>query len=96
MKIFYDIQYRQKRTLINSNLSIKNYFLHRHCITYTGVEQSFQFDDRRGIIDISNKLRIIVSINALNSLTDRYQGKSDRSFPLYILIVRFVSNEFLT
>jgi len=76
---------------LHLNSSIRNYFLHRHCIKYTGSEQTFEFDNRQGIIDITNKLRIVVSINALNSLTDRYRGKFDRSFPLYILIVRFIS-----
>jgi hypothetical protein len=69
------------------DLSIKNYFINRHCIRYGDIQQPFRFNEQPGQIDLSGKLRIIVSIDSLNSLTNRYEGKTYRSFPLYFLIV---------
>jgi hypothetical protein len=86
MKSLNDINSRHKHELF-SNLSIKNYFVNRQCIKYVHVQQLFRFDEQPGQIDISGKLRIVVSIDALNSLTHRYKGKTYRTFPLYFLIV---------
>lgn len=86
MKSLNDINSRHKHELF-SNLSIKNYFVNRQCIKYVDVQQPFRFDEQPGQIDISGKLRIVVSIDALNSLTHRYKGKTYRTFPLYFLIV---------
>jgi len=69
------------------DLSIKNYFINRHCIRYGDIQQPFRFNEQPGQIDLSGKLRIVVSIDSLNSLTNRYQGKTYRTFPLYFLIV---------
>jgi hypothetical protein len=70
-----------------NDLSLKNYFTNRHCIKYSGNQQLFRFNEQSGQIDISGKLRIIVSINALNSLTNRDKEKRYKSFSLYFLIV---------
>jgi hypothetical protein len=69
------------------DLSIKNYFINRHCIRYGDVQQPFRFNEQPGQIDLSGKLRIVVSIDSLNSLTNRYEGNTYRSFSLYFLIV---------
>lgn len=67
--------------------SIKNYFTNRYCIKYNNVQQLFRFDEQFDQIDISGKLRVVVSIEALNSLTNRYKQEVYRSFPMYFLIV---------
>jgi hypothetical protein len=64
---------------ITKDISIRNYFINRHCIKYSDIQQLFRFDEQPGPIDISGKLRIVVSINALNSLTDRYKEKTENS-----------------
>jgi len=92
MKSFTNDNNRHKRALFSSlnmtkDISIRNYFTNRSCIKYGDVQQSFRFDEQPGPIDISGKLRIIVSIDALNSLTHRYKEKIYKIFPLYFLIV---------
>ncbi len=92
MKSFNNDNGRRKRALfsnlnITKDISIKSYFANRYCIKYGDNQQPFRFDERPGRIDISGKLRIVVSIDALNSLTNRYKEKKYRNFPLYFLLV---------
>ena len=84
---------RYKRTLSSiSNItnSIKNYFVNRDCIKYIDNQQLFQFNEQSGQIDLTGKLRIIVSIDALNYLTDRYQSKTFTNFSIYFFIVSYI------
>ncbi|CAF1417025.1 unnamed protein product [Rotaria sp. Silwood1] len=74
------------RTYTEKNISIKHYFINRYCIKYNGIKQPFRFNEQSGQIDISGKLRIVVSIDALDSLTHRYNGYIYNSFPLYFQI----------
>ena len=83
---------RYKRALfsdlnITKDVLLKTYFANRHCIKYSDIQKPFRFGEQPGQIDTSGKLRIVVSINALNSLTNRYQEKIYRSFPLQFLVV---------
>jgi len=92
MKPFNNDNGHRKRALFtNSNMtkdiSVRNYFANRYCIKYGDSRQPFRFDEQPGRIDISGKLRIVVSLDALNSLTNRYKGKTYRNFPLHFLIV---------
>ncbi|CAF3980527.1 unnamed protein product [Rotaria sordida] len=73
-------------TNTKKDISIKNYFINRYCIKYSGIQQPFRFNEQSGQIDISGKLRIVVSINALDSLTNRYKEYIYRSFHLYYQI----------
>ena len=84
------IHHRDKRELtfgLNATVdrSIKTYFLNRHCIKYSDIQKPFQFNGKSGQIDIGGKLRLVVSINALNSLTDRFRQETYTGFPLYFL-----------
>ncbi len=92
MKSFNNDNNRRKRALFSNlnmtkDISIRNYFANRYCIKYGDSQQLFRFDEQPGQIDISGKLRIVISLDALNSLTNRYKEKSYRNFPLHFLIV---------
>ncbi|CAF2564594.1 unnamed protein product [Rotaria sp. Silwood2] len=95
IKPFNNNNQRHKRALFSvlnitnteKKISIKNYFVNRYCIKYSGIQQPFRFNEQFGQIDISGKLRIVVSIDALDSFTNRYNEYRYRSFPLNFQIV---------
>ena len=67
--------------------SLREYFFHRRCIRYISNEQPFRFDDQPGQVDITRKLRLVVSIEALNHVRHRHEEQVYREFPLYFLLV---------
>jgi hypothetical protein len=81
---------------MTEDISFKSYFANRYCIKYGDTQQPFRFDEQPGQTDTSGRLRIVVSIDALNSLTNRYKEKTYKDFPLYFLIVSFIYDELIS
>ena len=74
-------------TNVERDRSLKNYFVNRRCIKYDDVQQLLRFDEPTDQLDYSRKLPLVVSIDSLDSLRNRYDEMSYRSLPFYYLIV---------
>ena len=73
---------------MNDNISIKDYFTNRYCIKYNYASRLFQFNEQSDQLVLNDKLRLVISLDSLDSLDNQYQTARFRTSSLYFLIVR--------
>lgn len=66
---------------------LRDYFTNRPCIRYNHAAQLLRFDEQRGLVDSSGRLRLVVSLDALGSAIDEDSRVVHDRFPFYFLLV---------